>query len=69
MSQLKEYRKKADLTQTQLAELVGQTPGSISHYETANRVPDLEVAKKIVDVLISRGVPATIEDVFLNSAA
>ena len=41
---LKEYRKKADLTQTQLAEMVGSSKNTISSIETSQFCPTAYLA-------------------------
>ena len=49
---LKRCRKMANLTQPQLAELMGWTePSRISHYETGNRSPSIPELIRLADVL------------------
>lgn len=44
-------RKEAKMTQTQLAEKVGVNSNTISQYELGKREPNLEILKKITQVL------------------
>lgn len=46
-----EARKNKKLTQKALAELINLSPMRISHYESDNRQPDIEVIKKISKAL------------------
>ena len=47
----KEYRKKRDYTQEQLAELVGVSWRTIQRIETEQSIPTLETFAKLVMVL------------------
>lgn len=44
---LRQERKKADLTQEDVAKMLGVTKMTISQYETGKRNPDLETLKKL----------------------
>lgn len=46
---LKQLREEAGLTQTQLADRIGVSRGSISFYENGDRIPDIEVLASIAD--------------------
>ena len=48
---LKESRKKAGLTQTEIAEQLGITRPAYTQYETDKTAPNLETASKIADIL------------------
>lgn len=48
---IKEYRKKADLTQKELAHQTGLAIGTIQQYESGKRIPLSKNAKVISDVL------------------
>ena len=48
---IKRLRKRAGLTQEQLAEKANLSPVHISYLETATRTPDLKTLYKIADVL------------------
>ncbi|MGN0375393.1 MAG: helix-turn-helix domain-containing protein [Butyrivibrio sp.] len=48
---LKSLRKQKNLTQKQLADLVGVKNSIISFYEVGDRLPSLEIVKKLAAVL------------------
>lgn len=48
---IKLYRLKAGLTAKKLAEMIGVTPTTISHYEKDKRSPDLNTLRKLVAAL------------------
>ena len=48
---LREFRRKAKMTQAKLAERSGVSQGYIAHIESGRRVPSVKTAKKIADVL------------------
>ena len=48
---IKEYRKKAGLTQKKLGEISGTSERTIQQYETGKRQPRLKQLKKIADAL------------------
>lgn len=50
-SKLYEYRRRAGLSQAQLAERVSVHPTTIGKYESGQAVPSLEVALRIAKVL------------------
>ncbi len=62
MNNLKEKRIENNLTQLELANLVGVTPKYISFIENGERNPSLKVAQNIVTVLNS-----SLDDIFLPS--
>lgn len=62
MNNLKEKRIENNLTQLELANLVGVTPKYISFIENGERNPSLKVAQNIVKVLNS-----SLDDIFLPS--
>lgn len=47
MERLKETRKKAGLTQKQIAKLIGISKSSYGHYEIGRRKLPVEIAKNI----------------------
>ena len=59
MNKVKDKRIEKNLTQLELANLVGVTPKYIGFIENGERNPSLQVAQKIAEVLDS-----TIEDIF-----
>ena len=58
-NKLKEYRKKAKLTQTQLAELVGSSKNTISSIETGQFCPTAYLA-----ALLCIALECKFEDLF-----
>ena len=64
MSALSIARKKAGITQQQLAVLVGLTQAAIGHYERGRRTPGLSECRRIVAALNGLGVVCSLEDVF-----
>ena len=53
---IRTMRQARGLTQTQLAELIGQSQSSITMYETGRREPELDVIEAMADVF---NVPLT----------
>lgn len=51
MMELREFRRKAKITQAELAERSGVSQGYIAHIESGRRVPTVKTAKKIAGVL------------------
>lgn len=62
MNRVKDKRIEKNLTQLELANLVGVTPKYIGFIENGERNPSLQVAQKIAKILDS-----TIDDIFLHS--
>lgn len=48
---LSEYRKKAGLTQKQLAEKLGVAQGAVANWEAGDRKPNIVTLKKIAKIL------------------
>jgi len=48
---LMELRKAANLTQTELAELIGETQTNIAYWEQSDKPPRSDVLPKLADVL------------------
>lgn len=69
MSALTKARKKAGITQGQLADKVGITQAAIGHYETGRRTPGLAMCRLIVKALNSSGYKCALEEVFPSDAA
>lgn len=57
-------RRKASLTQTELAGIIQSTQGAISHYETGRRIPDISVAKRLVSAFKGFGVDTNLDEIF-----
>ena len=49
------YRIALNMTQAQLAELVGVVPSTITQYESGVRKPDIVMLKKLANVLNNTG--------------
>ncbi|WP_024529213.1 helix-turn-helix transcriptional regulator [Serratia fonticola] len=64
MNNLKTIRKKAGLTSFDLAREMGCTRGSIGHYETGRRLPDINTAKRLVASLNKLGAECSLEEAF-----
>ncbi|MGX8939473.1 helix-turn-helix transcriptional regulator [Symbiopectobacterium sp. Eva_TO] len=64
VNQLRQFRKRVRLTQSELARIMGCTPGAICHYEHGRRNIDIKLAQKIVQVLNSKGVSIGLDDLF-----
>lgn len=67
---LKQLRKKAAVTQLQLAAQCGWPDGQsrISNYENGSRVPTLEDARALAAALCALGVACTLDDIFPPSS-
>ena len=50
-SNIKFYRKKANLTQKELGDLIGKGKSNISMYESSDRLPPIDVLVKLCKVL------------------
>lgn len=64
MNNLKLYRVKAGVTQTDLADAIGLTQGAVSHYEAGRRLPTLDDCRLIVGAFNKMGINVTLDDVF-----
>lgn len=64
MIKLKQMRMARGLTQSQLASAIGQTQGSVCHYESGKRKPDIATCHQIVAALSDPDFQITIEDIF-----
>ena len=64
MEAIIKFRSKHNLTQYQLAELLGTTQGGISHIEKSRRNLTIELAKKLTDVSRDLGQELTLDDIF-----
>lgn len=47
---VKEYRKKANLTQAQLAKKIGTVQNAVSQWEKGGRTPSVKMCKKMAGV-------------------
>ena len=58
-NKLSYYRRLRGISQKQLADLIGVTPGTISHYESGRRLPNIQMALKLAQIL-----EVSVEDLF-----
>ncbi len=64
---LKEARKQKNLTQTELANIIGVKPAEVSQYESGKRTPRYNVFIKMLDVLDMAADTALGRDQFVVS--
>jgi putative transcriptional regulator len=64
MNNISIYRKKADLSQTELGKAIGKTQGAVGNYEAGIRNIDLSTCWEIVQAFNQSGVECTFADVF-----
>ncbi|MGA9607032.1 helix-turn-helix transcriptional regulator (plasmid) [Rahnella variigena] len=69
MNNLRTFRERIGLTQSELAELAGCTPGAISHYEAGRRGMDINLCRSFVEILNKKGAQACLDEVFPPKAA
>lgn len=64
MNNLRFFRERTGLTQSELAALVGCTRGAICHYETGRRGMDINLCRRFVDIFNDSGTPVGLDEVF-----
>ncbi|WP_332613547.1 helix-turn-helix transcriptional regulator [Enterobacter sp. 37] len=69
MSGIKSLRRKAKVTQGELAALIDSSQGAVSHYETGRRIPDVAVGKRIVSAFKKLGLDTSLDEVFSDDVA
>lgn len=63
------HRKKAGLTQVQLANSVGWNQSRWSNYERVDRTPDVDDAREIARAFALSGVIVSLDDLFPSKSA
>lgn len=69
MNKIRQFRELAELTQSQLAGIIGWGQGRLSNYETGERSPSLDDMRRIVAALGANGAPCTLDEVFPSDLA
>ena len=64
MNNISTYRKKANLSQSELGKAIGKTQGAVGNYEAGIRNIDLSTCWEIVRAINQFGVECTFADVF-----
>ena len=64
MCNLKKIREQLGMSQSALADSIGMTQGSITHYENARQDMPPRVAKKIIAAAAGMGVSITFDDIY-----
>lgn len=64
MNNISTYRKKANLSQSELGKAIGKTQGAVGNYEAGIRNIDLCTCWEIVRAINQFGVECTFADVF-----
>ena len=61
---IKNIRHRLRLTQAALAKGLGCTQGNVGHYENKNQTIPPDVARKLIALAASMGVPIKYEDIY-----
>lgn len=64
MNKIKEFRKKANVTQKQLGKNINKSQGAIAHYENQKRRISLATCRDITNFFNKNGLKISIDDVF-----
>lgn len=64
MNNLKNFRERLGLTQTELALLAGCTPGAICHWENGRRGMDIQQCHKLVNIFKDLGHEVSVDELF-----
>lgn len=64
MNKISEFRKAANLTQSEFSKLLNVSQGALGHYEVGRRTPRLKIAQRIIYVLNQHGANCSFSDVF-----
>lgn len=63
MTPIKRIRELLNMTQAELAELIGVSQGNVSFYEKGQTVPPV-VAGRLIAVGVSKGVAISYDDIY-----
>lgn len=66
MQQIRDIRKRANISVNDLAEIIGTEASAVYHYESNRRTPDFNQCWKIVNALNQLGANCSFDDVFPN---
>lgn len=69
MNNIRQIRKRAGMTQAELASAVGCTPGAVCHYETGRRKVGSELCRVFIKAFEKHGLKVTFDDLFPPHAA
>ena len=61
---LRAYRKKAGMSQLQIAEALGLSQATISQYESGDRTPGIRTIYEVIAVLKKHKVKCSVNDLF-----
>ena len=61
---LKSIREKLQLSQRELAELVGVTQGNISHIECNRQLVSVDIARSVIHLAKFQGIDLTFDDIY-----
>ncbi|KAJ9430488.1 helix-turn-helix transcriptional regulator [Pantoea sp. YR343] len=64
MNNLKYFRERLGLTQTELAHLAGCTSGAICHWENGRRGMDIQQCHKLVRIFKALGHEVRVDELF-----
>ncbi|CAI2407061.1 transcriptional regulator, y4mF family [Serratia liquefaciens] len=64
MNNIQVIRKRLGLTQSELAQLAGCTPGAICHYEAGRRSMDIQTCRGFVEIFNKLGESVGLDEVF-----
>lgn len=69
MNNIRTFRERVGLTQSDLAKMVGCTRGAICHYETGRRGMDIDLCRTFIAAFKKHGMEVSLDDLFPPKAA
>jgi len=69
MNNIRIFRERVGLTQSDLAKMVGCTRGAICHYETGRRGMDIDLCRTFIAAFRKHGIEVSLDDLFPPKAA